>query len=164
LIFVCCALFVGSVELPVCRLLRDSLGRRDARVSVQAGQGAVRRRVNAVARWVAQGQSFVDSEVPASPGVDEAGGDVQEPVAQRCSFAACEVAVQAEGLRPGEQVRGGEGEFEPDLVLLVAAAGQVAYARCLLAADAVLDAGVGPVPCFEVGVADGADRCGRGCR
>ena len=59
-------------------------------------------------------------------------------------------AVEAERLGPGEQVGGGKGEFEPDLVLPVAAARQVAQAGGLTCADAVLDACVRAVPDFEV--------------
>ena len=68
------------------------------------------------------GPVFVDLEVPAAAGAHESGGDVQEAVAQGCWFAAGQFAVRAERLGPGEQVGGGQGEFEPDLVLLIAAA------------------------------------------
>ena len=105
------------------------------------------------------GPVFVDFEVPGAAGADQAGGDVQYPVAQGRWFAAGQFAVQAEGLGPGEQVGGGQRQFEPDLVLVVAAAGQVAQAGCFAAADAVLDAGVGAVPYFQVG-----QLPGRGCR
>jgi len=69
------------------------------------------------------GPVFVDAQVLASAGAGETGGDVQDPVTERRWFAAGEVTVEAEGLGPGEQVGGGEGEFEPDLVLGVAVAG-----------------------------------------
>src|SRR5512132_2724449 len=98
------------------------------------------------------GPVAVDLELPGSSGADQAGGDMKEPVTQRWGFAAGQFAIQAERLDPGEQVGGGEGEFEPDLVLLVAAAGQVTQSRRFRAADPVLDAGVGTVPHFQVGM------------
>ena len=42
---------------------------------------------------------------------------MQYPVSQGGGFAAGQLAAQAQGLGPAEQVAGGEGEFEPDLVL-----------------------------------------------
>src|SRR5260221_1830363 len=43
------------------------------------------------------------------------------------------------------------GSWQPGLVLLISAAGQVPQAGCLLGADAVLGPGVGPVPDFQAG-------------
>jgi hypothetical protein len=65
------------------------------------------------------GPVLVDLEVAAPAGADQSRGDVQESVAQGCRLAAGQVAVEAEGLHPGQQVAGGEDEFEPDLVQLV---------------------------------------------
>jgi hypothetical protein len=81
---------------------------------------------------------------------------VQHPVAQGGWFAAGQFAVHAERLGPGEQVGGGQRQFEPHLGFVVAAAGQVAQSCCFAAADAVLDAGVGAVPHFQVGQLPGA--------
>ncbi len=94
---------------------------------------------------------FVDLELPGAGGAGEPGGDVQQPVAQRRRLAAGQFAVQAEHLGPGEQVGRGQAQFEPDLVLVIAATRQVAQPCCFPAADAVLDAGVGAVPYFQVG-------------
>ncbi len=67
------------------------------------------------------GPLLVDLEVPGAGGAGESGGDVQQPVAQRRRLAAGQFAVQAEHLGPGEQVGRGQGQFEPDLVLVIAA-------------------------------------------
>ena len=53
-----------------------------------------------------------DAEPGAALPAGEAGGDVQEPVAQRFRFGAGQVAVEQGGLGPGDQVRGGQGEFD----------------------------------------------------
>ncbi len=108
----------------ICRsagFSRGSVHRRDGDVGsgwpgcgAEAGEGG--------GQVGGPGPVFVDLEVPAASGADEPGGHVQQSVAQRCWFASREFAVQAQRLGPGEQVGGGEGEFEPDLVLLIAAA------------------------------------------
>jgi hypothetical protein len=59
------------------------------------------------------GPGFGDPEPGLAGGAGEAGGGVQEPVAQFLGFRGGEVAVQEEVLGPGEQVDAGEGQFEP---------------------------------------------------
>lgn len=81
---------------------------------------------------------------------DDAGGDVQQPVAQCLGGDLGQVAVQAELLESGEQRLGDEDELEPDLVALPVGEGQVARAGVLGIADAVLDTGVGAVAAFEL--------------
>lgn len=71
-------------------------------------------RANSVARSLGPRPVAVDPEVQSSAGAHQAGGDVQQPVAQRGGFAAGQLAVEAEGLHPGEQVGRGQREFEPD--------------------------------------------------
>ena len=43
----------------------------------------------------------------------DAGGDVQQPVAQFLGFGEGEFAVQEQALGPGEQVDAGQVEFQP---------------------------------------------------
>jgi len=135
----------------ICRPVRGSSGRGDWGIG-SGGPGCGAEPGECGGQAGGPGPVFVDLEVPGASGADESGGHVQESVAQRGRFAAGQLAVQAERLGPGARVGGGEGEFEAYLVLLVAAAGQVAQAGRFRAADAVLDAGVGAVPDFQVGV------------
>jgi hypothetical protein len=59
------------------------------------------------------GPAFGDAEPGAAGGAGDPGGHVEQPVAQGFGFGAGEVAVQQEVLGPGEQVDGGQGEFQP---------------------------------------------------
>ena len=96
------------------------------------------------------GPVLVEPELPAPPGPDQAGGHAEDAVAERGRLAAGQLAGEAQRLGPGDQVGGGQGQFQPGLVLLVSAAGQVPQPGCLLGPDPVLDPGVGPVPDFQV--------------
>jgi hypothetical protein len=53
---------------------------------------------------------FGDGQAGLAGGAGESGGDVQQPVAQFLGFGLGEVAVQEQGLGPGEQVDAGQGE------------------------------------------------------
>ena len=68
----------------------------------------------------------VEPQLPAAAGPDEPAGHGADAVAERGRLAAGEVAGEAQRLGPGEQVGCGQGQFKPDLVLRIAAAGQVA--------------------------------------
>lgn len=56
---------------------------------------------------------FGQSDVGAALASGDAGGGVQEPVAQGFGFAVGQVAVEEQVLGPGDQVDACEGELEP---------------------------------------------------
>ena len=64
-----------------------------------------------------------DLEGSAATAAHQAGGGVQEAVAQRLRLCPGEVAVQGEQLQPGHQDAAGHGGVEPGLVDLVVAGG-----------------------------------------
>jgi hypothetical protein len=70
----------------------------------------------------------------------DAGGDVQDPVAERVDLAGGQVGVlgEADQLCPGDQICCGEDDFEPGGVRLGAVTGQVAQPGGLEVADPVL--------------------------
>ena len=76
---------------------------------------------------------------------------MQQPVADRLPLGPGQVGLvgQQDGLGPGEQVGGGQGELEPDRVDREQPGGQPSEAGVLGLADAVLDPGVGAVAGFE---------------
>ena len=89
----------------------------------------------------------------------EAGGDVEEAVAQRFGFCFGEVTVEADELCSGEQARGEHRDGGPGFVADVVLEWQVGHAGCFPAAHPVLDAGVAALAGFElndipVGVGD----------
>ena len=89
----------------------------------------------------------------------EAGGDVEEPVAQRFGFGSGEVTVEADELGPSEQARREHRDGGPGFVADVVLERQVRHAGRFPAANPVLDTGMTPVSCFElddvtVGVGD----------
>jgi hypothetical protein len=92
----------------------------------------------------------VEADPDAALTAGDPGGDVQQPVAQLLRLGGGEVAVQERGLGPGDQVGGGEGEFEPGGVDRERTGGEPAVAGALAAADPVLDPGVCPVACFQL--------------
>src|SRR3954468_7932492 len=59
------------------------------------------------------GPVLVEVQGGDAGGAGEFGGDGADAVAERGGFGSGEVAGEAERLGPGEQVRGGEGEFQP---------------------------------------------------
>ena len=81
----------------------------------------------------------------------DAGGGVEQPVAQRLGFSAVQLGLAGEQHRlgVGEQVGGDQGELDPDGVDVFVAGGQVAQAGVLTGADAFLDAGVRPMAGFQ---------------
>jgi hypothetical protein len=62
------------------------------------------------------GPGHGDSQGSAAPAADEAGGGVQDAVAQHLRLGSCEVAVQGQELEPGQQDAGDHGDVEPCLV------------------------------------------------
>lgn len=70
---------------------------------------------------------------------------MQEPVAQFLRLRSGQIAVQQQGLGPGEQVDAGQRELQLGLVDREDAGPEPAEAGVLAAADAVLDSGVCPV-------------------
>jgi len=87
----------------------------------------------------------LQAQVEPSPAPNQAGSDVEEAVAEALRFPLGGLAVEAEALRPGDQVLGDEHQLQPDFVGGEVAEGQVAQPRRLAAADAVLDPGVATV-------------------
>jgi hypothetical protein len=84
-------------------------------VQIRNGCGRPASRANAVANSSRQGQcSAMRPSLALASG--DPGGDVQEPVAQRLRFTDGEVTVQEDGLGPGDQVVGGQGQVQPDHV------------------------------------------------
>ena len=91
--------------------------------------------------------------------VGEAGGDVEEAVAQRFGFCFGEVTVEADELCSGEQARGEHRDGGPGFVADVVLEWQVGHAGCFPAAHPVLDSGMATMAGFElddiaVGVGD----------
>ena len=95
---------------------------------------------------VSPGPVFGDAHEQAALAAGDAGGDVQQPVAQRLRLAPGELAVEQGGLGPGDQVGCGEGEFEPPGVDGEQPGRESAQAGVFAAADAVLDGGVPTMP------------------
>jgi hypothetical protein len=82
---------------------------------------------------------------------DDAGGDVQQPVAQRLGFGAGQRAGKEQRLGPAAKVLGGQDQLEPDGVAAPAVERQVGQAGGLGGADAVLDPGALPVAQLQPG-------------
>src|SRR3984957_17284009 len=91
---------------------------------------------------VGPGPGGGDLEGPAASAADEAGGGVQEAVAQRLRLCFRQVALQGQQLQPGQQDAGGHRGVEPGLVDLVVVRGEMSQPGALPGADDVLDAGV----------------------
>jgi hypothetical protein len=76
-----------------------------------------------------------DFEASAAPAADEAGGGVQDAIAQRLRLCSCEVAVQGQELQPGQQDAGDHGGVEPGLVQPVVTGGSPTEPGVLAGAD-----------------------------
>src|SRR3984957_2629939 len=100
---------------------------------------------------VGPGPGGGDLEGPAASAADEAGGGVQEAVAQRLRLCFRQVALQGQQLQPGQQDAGGHRGVEPGLVDLVVMRGEMSQSGVLPGADDVLDAGVDAVGGVGVG-------------
>jgi len=87
----------------------------------------------------------------------DAGGDVQDPVAEGADLAGGQVGVvgEADQFRPGDQIGCGEDDFEPGGVRVGSVTGQVTQPGGLGLPDPVLDAGVLAVAQFQA-----AELCG----
>jgi len=81
----------------------------------------------------------------------EAGGDVQQAVAQALGLDARELAGEQQPLGPADEVVGDQHERQPHLVVLEVAEGQVLQAGVLVVADVVLDAGASAVATLKDG-------------
>ncbi len=98
------------------------------------------------------GPGFGDPQTSLACTVDQACGDVQEPVAQRLRLTSGQgggIAVTAEQSRPGSQVRGDLGERQPGLVDRELPRGEPAQTAVFGLPDAVLHPGVSAVPGLE---------------
>src|SRR3954447_2014655 len=84
-------------------------------------------------------------------GAGDAGGGVQEPVADRLPLGWGQLGsvLQEDGLGPGEQVSGGQSELQPDGVDREELGRQAPEAGVLGLPDAVLDPGVRAVTGFQ---------------
>jgi hypothetical protein len=98
-----------------------------------------------------RGRGRSDLEGSAASAADQAGGGMQEAVAQRLRFCPGAVVVQGGEPQPGQQDAGGHRGVQPGLVDLAVAGGEVAEAGVLAGAGHVLDAGVDPVGGVGVG-------------
>ncbi len=93
--------------------------------------------------------SLGDAQVGPSGGADDAGGDVQESVAQLLRLRHGVLAVEQQGPGPGEQVDADQGELQPGGVDGEQSGREPAEAGVLAGADPVLDAGVAAVAQFQ---------------
>src|SRR6516164_7360409 len=84
---------------------------------------------------VGPGPGRGDLEGPAASAADQAGGCVQEAVAQRLRLCFRQVAVEGQQLQPGQEDAGGHGGVEPGLVDLVAVRGEMSQPGVLPGAD-----------------------------
>ena len=80
----------------------------------------------------------------------QAGGGVQQPVAQRLGLADRELAVERQELGPGDEVLGDERDLDPHGVVVEVAEREVLKARLLGVADAVLAVGSGAVQALKL--------------
>jgi hypothetical protein len=109
------------------------------------GRGSWASRVNARARSTVQGMTRPAARRRPRDTARNAGGGVQQPVAQLFRFRYGMVAVEDQELGSGELVAGGQGKFGPGGVDRELAGREPAEAGVFAAADAVLDAGVAAV-------------------
>ena len=93
----------------------------------------------------AQGQFAANLPAAAAPAAHQAGGGVQDAVAQRLGLGLGQVAVEGEELEPGEQDLRDHRRGQPGLVERVVVGGELADAGVFAGADGVLDPGVDPV-------------------
>ena len=104
---------------------------------------------------VSPGPGVVDTEVEATASGGEAGGDVEEPVAEGFGFGFGQFTVEAEELGPCQQIGGDDRSGEPGLVTDEVFEGEVGQAAVFPGADAVLDSGVLAVSKLKLGNAGG---------
>lgn len=72
--------------------------------------------VERVDEFVPPGPGRGDPEAKATAAASDAGGCVQQPVAQLLWLGGGQLSLPQQGLGPGEQVGGGEGQLQPCLV------------------------------------------------
>ena len=87
----------------------------------------------------------------AAAAVGEAGGDVQQAVAEAFRLAAAKLTVQQQGLCPGDRVLADQDQLQPCLVGGEVAEGEVAQPGVFGRSDAVFDAGAVAVAQLEGG-------------
>ena len=118
---------------------------------IPAGYGVVTGAASAVQRQRPQAGERGGQLVRPRPGAlqandeaagvaDDAGGDMQQPVAQGLGFGHPKLALQQQHLGPAAKVTGHEDQLQPDGVAPPGVERQVAQAGGLGAADAVLNA------------------------
>src|SRR3954471_22207568 len=100
---------------------------------------------------VGPGPVGVDLDPDFALAADDPAGGVQQLVAQLLGLDLGEVAVEEDGLGPGDQVGGGQRHLQPRLVDAEFARREAANAGLLDRFDPVLDPGVGPVTGLEEG-------------
>jgi hypothetical protein len=116
--------------------------------------------VEGVGELIRPGPTMVDSDSGSALPAYEAGGDVQQPVAQHLGLGLGQVVGQEGGLGPSDQVGRGQRELQPGLVDRQVAGGEATDPGLLKVSNLVLYPGVGPVPGFQPGeLTDG--RVGR---
>ena len=107
--------------------------------------------VERVGELIGPGPPVVDFDLGSALPAGEAGGDVQQPVAQRLGFGLGQLTAQQDGLGPSDQVGGGEGQLQPGLVDLKLSRREAADPGLLDSCGLVLDAGVCPMPGVQPG-------------
>ena len=107
--------------------------------------------MNAAARSCGPGPGGLEAQRRGAGVEREAGGDVQQSVAQAFGFGVGELAGEQQPLGPDDQVVREAHDLQPDLVVLEVAERQVAQAGVLVVADVVLDAGAAAVITLERG-------------
>jgi hypothetical protein len=86
-----------------------------------------------------------------APGrADEAGGDVQQAIAEGLGRGLGQLALEEVGAAPGQQVGGGEAELEPRLIGGESQERHAVRPGALQGLDAVLGLGVAAVAGFEL--------------
>jgi hypothetical protein len=97
------------------------------------------------------GPTVVDSDLGSALPADKAGGDMEQPVAQRPRLGLGQLTAQQGGLGPRDQIRGGQRQLQPDPVDLKLAGWKPAETGLLDGLDRVLDPGVSAVPGLQPG-------------
>jgi hypothetical protein len=74
----------------------------------------------------------VDSDLGSALPAETAGGDMEQPVAQRLRLGLGQLTAQQGGVGPRDQIRGGQGQLQPDLVDLNSRDGNRPRPACLM--------------------------------
>jgi len=125
------------------------VGDGGSRVGTSGGRGEGEGGVEGCGEVRCPGPPVRDLDLPFALTVNDAGGGVQQPVAQRLGFGISQGRVQAQELEPAQEVGGDHGRDAPGGVDAHRGRGQMVQTGGLAAADPVFDAGVGAVTGFE---------------